>query len=321
MDELRVANGLLGDRVRVRALFEDEGYLFFRGVLDADAVLAAGRRVVDTLVEQQLVECSALSRPVWTGKALTASVDGDLQDALNSQQLWERLVAVPAVAAFFAAIAGAPVGFIPLARYRIMPPGGTTQVHQDALLNPGFAMTTAWIPLMAIDAELGGVAVARGSHRRGCVPVEAMPPLDGLWRRADYEPGDVVLMHEALVHTGLPNRSRGGVRASIDVRFQDPAAPAAAAVVGRITAVEVDGARDDDGERDGDGDGDGYSDGNAALVHIASEGGGIVTLGVDGSTLLRSSTGARIPLDELLAPGRRVIASRRDGRAVMIKPL
>lgn len=299
MGEMRAANGLLGDRVRLRALFADEGYLFFRGVLDAAAVRTTAEQVVRTLVEQRFLDTSS----AWTGRALTASVDTELQDALNSQQLWERLVAVPAVAAFFAAIAGAPVGFIPLARYRIMPPGGTTQVHQDALLNPGFAMTTAWIPLMAIDAGLGGLAVVRGSHRGGCVAAEALPPLDGSWLRADYEPGDVVLMHEALVHTGLPNRSRDEVRVSIDVRFQDPAAPAA--VVGRITAVDVDV--------------------DAASVHIASEDGGIVTLGVDDSTLLRSSTGARIPLDGLLAselaPGRRVIASRRDGHAVMIKPL
>lgn len=295
MDEMRVANGLLGDRVRLRALFADEGYLFFRGVLDAGAVRATAEQVVRTLVEQRFLDASS----AWTGRALTASVDTELQDALNSKELWEQLVAVPAVAAFFAAIAGAPVGFIPLARYRIMPPGGRTQVHQDALLNPGFAMTTAWIPLMAIDAGLGGLAVARGSHRGGCVPAESLPPLDHSWLRADYKPGDVVLMHEALVHTGLPNRSLDGVRVSIDVRFQDPAAPAA--VVGLITAVD------------------------AGSVHIASEDDGIVTLGVDASTLLRSSTGTRIPLDGLLAsdlaPGRRVIASRRDGHAVMIKPL
>ncbi|MEZ0109539.1 ectoine hydroxylase-related dioxygenase (phytanoyl-CoA dioxygenase family) [Catenulispora sp. EB89] len=295
MGEMRVANGLLGDRVRLRALFADEGYLFFRGVLDAAAVRATAEQVVRTLVEQRFLDASS----AWTGRALTASVDSELQDALNSQQLWERLVAVPAVAAFFAAIAGAPVGFIPLARYRIMPPGGVTQVHQDALLNPGFAMTTAWIPLMAIGVELGGLAVARGSHRGGCLPAGSLPTLDDSWLRADYQPGDVVLMHEALAHTGLPNRSPDGVRVSIDVRFQDPAAPAA--VVGRITAVD------------------------AGSVHIASEDSGIVTLGVDASTLLRSSTGARIPLDDLLtsdlAPGRRIIASRRDGHAIMIKPL
>jgi hypothetical protein len=50
-----------------------------------------------------------------------------------------------------------------------------------------------------------------------------------------------------------------------------------------------------------------------------------VTLGVDDTTLLRGDAGQTIPLAELLtselAPGRRVIASRRDGRAVMVKPL
>lgn len=283
VSQLRVANDDLGDPVRLRSLFDAEGYLFFRGVLDRDTVLDTGRQVLLTVAAQP------------------DSDDDTLQDALNEQRLWERLVALPSVAAFFATIAGAPVTFIPLARYRIMPPGGATQVHQDALLNPGFDMTTAWIPLMPIDADLGGLAVATGSHRQGCMPPESLPPLDGLWRSAPYEPGDVVLMHEALVHTGLPNRSRDSLRVSVDVRFQNPAA--APAVVGRITAVD------------------------AGSMQIASESelGKAVTLAVDETTLLRAGTGQRIPRAELptseLTPGQRVIASRRGAVAVMVKRL
>jgi ectoine hydroxylase-related dioxygenase (phytanoyl-CoA dioxygenase family) len=289
VSELRVANDHLGDPSRLRALFDDQGYLFFRDVLDQDAVLAAGRQVVRTLIEQGLVQRMPLS----------GADDASLQDALNAQQLWERLVTTPSVAAFFTKVAGAPVRFIPLARYRVMAPGSATLTHQDALLNPGFDMTTAWIPLMAVDAELGGLAVAEGSHRRGCVPLEELPPLEDLWRGAVYEPGDVVLMHEALVHTGLPNRSPDGLRLSIDVRFQNPAAPPA--VVGHIAEVD------------------------AASVRIEGEDGKSVTLGVDDSTLLRGASGQRIPLAELteseLAPGQRVIASQRDGTAVMVKAL
>jgi len=282
MSDLRVANDHLGDPRRLRTLFDDEGHLFFRDVLDRDAVLETGRRVMRTVDE------------------LSGCEDSELQDALNEQRLWERLVAVPSLATFFATIAGAPVGFIPLARYRIMPPGGATQVHQDALLNPGFDMTTAWIPLTPISTELGGLAVASGSHRHGCVPPESLPPLDGSWRSAAYEPGDVVLMNEALVHTGLPNRSRDSLRVSVDVRFQSPTA--APAVVGRIVEVDTESVR------------------------IASEAGGeVVTLAVDDSTLLRAGSGQRIPLAELtaseLAPGQRVIASRREELAVMIKRL
>lgn len=286
---LRVANDHLADPVRLQSLFDDEGYLFFRGVLDADAVLAAGRQVIRTLVEQGLVQHMPLA----------GEDDARLQAALNAQQLWERLVTIPSAAAFFTKVAGDAIRFIPLARYRVMAPGSATLIHQDALLNPGFAMTTAWIPLMVTEPELGGLAVAAGSHRQGCMPVESLPPLEGTWRSAAYEPGDVVLMHEALVHTGLANRSRDGVRLSIDVRFQNPGAPAA--VVGRISAVD------------------------AGSLRIDNERGETVTLTVDDSTLLRSGAGQRIPLAELtaseLAPGRRVIASQQDGSAVMIKPL
>lgn len=268
MAELRVANDLLSDPARLRALFADEGYLFLQDVLDREAVLTVGERVIGALADHGLV---------------LPDDDNRLQDVLNARRLWEELVAVPGIAAFFTKIAGAPVGFIPLARYRVMPPGGSTQVHQDAFRNPGFAMTTAWIPLAAVDAELGGLAVRSG----------------GGWRWHAYEPGDVVLMHEATTHTGLPNRSRNRLRVSVDVRFQNPGAPAA--VVGRISAVD------------------------AVSVSVEGEDGEVVRLEVDDTTLLRDGAGQTIPLAELLAselaPGRRVIASRRDGRAVMMKPL
>lgn len=256
MSELRVANEQLDEPARLRALFDAEGYLFFRRVLDEKAVLEAGRRVVATVVEQGFV---------------ASGDDEALQDALDAQRLWQRLVAVPAVSAFFAKIAGAPVGFIPLARYRVVPPGGSTRVHQDSLLNPGFDMTTAWIPLVAIGEESGGLAVR--AH--------------GVWRWHAYEPGDVVLMHEATTHTGLPNRSPDGLRVSVDVRFQNPGAPTA--VVGRIRAAD------------------------AESLSIEGDDGEVVTLAVDDSTLLRDGAGQTI--------GARVIASRRDGRAVMVRPI
>ena len=268
LSKLRVANGHLADPVRLRALFADEGYLFFRDVLDKEAVLAVGEKVIGALADHGLV---------------LPGDDDRLQDVLNEQRLWENLVAVPAIAAFFAKIAGTPAGFIPLARYRVMPPGGSTQVHHDAVRNPGFDMTTAWIPLMTIDEELGGLAVESG----------------GCWRWHAYEPGDVVFMHEAMTHTGLANRSRDELRISVDVRFQNPGA--AAAVVGRICAVD------------------------AVSVSVETQDGEVVTLGVDDTTLLRAGSGQTIPRAELLmselVPGRRVIASRRDGRAVMVKPL
>ncbi len=298
MSEMRVANDLLADPVRLRARFGQDGYLLFRDVLAADAVRGVGEELVRILASQGLVSGGG-PVPTWIGGELTESGERGLQELFNEQALWEGLVAAPAVAGFFAQVAGGPVGFIPLARYRVMPPGGATQVHQDALLNPGFAMTTAWIPLMGIDEELGGLAVAVGSHRWGCMAPESLPPLAGLWRSVAYGVGDVVLMHEALVHTGLANRSGSGLRLSVDVRYQDPSAPAA--VVGPIVAAE------------------------AGSVRIAAADGSVVELAVDDSTLLRASTGARVARSEVaaseLVAGRRVIASRRGGVAVMVKPL
>jgi len=302
MTELRVANDHLADPARLRTLFAEDGYLFFRDVLDKDEILAVRRDLVRVLVECGMAD-SGGPEPAWTGPSLasfTEHGDGRLQKLYSEEKLWERLVAIPSVDAFFRKVVGGPVAFIPLARYRVMPPGGTTDIHQDGLLNPGFDMTAAWIPLLRIDEMLGGLAVVPGSHRHGYLATGPMDTDPGNhWRRAVYEPGDVVLMHEALLHAGLANRSEDGVRLSLDVRFQNPSA--APAVIGRITAV------------------------GAASISVLCDGGEAVTLVVDGGTLLRGAVGRRIPVSELpgseLEPGRRVLASRRGETAVVVKPL
>lgn len=106
-------------------------------------------------------------------------------------------------------------------------------------------------------------------------------------------------MHEALLHTGLANRSRKSIRLSVDVRFQNPAAPKA--VIGRITRLETD------------------------LIYVRCDDGDMAILAVDSSTLLRGKDGRSIPRSDLaksdLQPGLRVLAARRETTAVVVRPL
>ena len=114
----------------------------------------------------------------------------------------------------------------------------TTPAHQDFVPVQGAADTiTAWIPLTDLPAEMGGLEIAAGTHRKGVfdfVPAlgaggtEITDPLDGAWVGGTFQQGDVLFFHSMTVHRGAPASGKR-LRLSVDLRFQrraDPIAPA-----------------------------------------------------------------------------------------------
>jgi hypothetical protein len=110
----------------------------------------------------------------------------------------------------------------------------STPPHQDYPNNQGTPnLTAAWIPVGDCPMELGGLAVLRGSHRYGVLPLDTdlgagnrkavLPPqmLEDLrWVSADYAAGDVVLFRALTVHAALHNASEFFMRISVDFRYQ-----------------------------------------------------------------------------------------------------
>ena len=112
-----------------------------------------------------------------------------------------------------------------------------TPAHQDYYFireTPRFY--TLWIPLMDIVQQVGGLAVAPGSHKRGLrehveqdvfstifrdrkqrgIALSEVPPP---WATTDYHAGDLLIFNSQTIHWALPNRSRL-VRLSFDTRCQ-----------------------------------------------------------------------------------------------------
>jgi hypothetical protein len=117
-----------------------------------------------------------------------------------------------------------------LAQYgRIVPPSAYLDViapHQDIhYLRLPAESYTAWMSAGHCPLTLGGVALIEGSHRFGRLEHvgrrerAVLPRRGSIWSASSYAPGDVVVFHSHTVHMGLPNRTRGTLRISIDVRF------------------------------------------------------------------------------------------------------
>ena len=95
------------------------------------------------------------------------------------------------------------------------------------------AVLLLWLPLGDCPAEMGGLAIARGSHRdgvrdftvsNGAGAMEVIDPLEGSWVAGPLEAGDVLIFHSLTVHKGLPNRT-DRLRISLDNRYQRASEP------------------------------------------------------------------------------------------------
>jgi len=112
-----------------------------------------------------------------------------------------------------------------------MNPDDLVLPHQDLFYVKGEKDTlVAWIALGNYPPSHGGLQVAHGSHKDGLYPVKAnkegrfncaasdleMHAID--WRSAEYELGDLLIMHSLTMHASGQNFSQE-FRLSLDCRF------------------------------------------------------------------------------------------------------
>ena len=239
--EFQTANHLLNDFESLNANFQEEGYLFFRNILDADAVLKVKQEFIQVLQEQGIVRAGA-SEPIWTGAGLD-QIDDDALYALDSYQV---LLDRESSQLLFERIFGEPVFLYRNTDIRFALPNDETHLtpsHQDHFfIRQTNRFRTAWIPLMKIELEVGGLALAARSHQLGLlehvehetaysyifrgrkqrgVPLERMT--QG-WLTTDFRPGDLLIFHSLMIHRALPNTS-DRIRLSLDARHQPVSEP------------------------------------------------------------------------------------------------
>jgi len=82
--KLQTANHLLNDFDKLSALYLEEGYLFFRNVLNERAVLRAKQEFVRVLQQQGVAKADE-SEAIWTGAGLD-QIDDDALYALDGYQ-------------------------------------------------------------------------------------------------------------------------------------------------------------------------------------------------------------------------------------------
>ncbi len=301
--DLKDSNAYLDDSAKLGEIYEEQGYLLLRDVLDHGSVTRALRRMMAVMARHGIVAENA-TEPKWTGTPLV----GKHEESPEFAGICRELIEHPHNLAVMEKILGEPAIMVPNVNYRAYPPNSPlSMVHQDGQYSPGIdGFRPVWIPLVDIDENVGGLIMAPGQHKRGCLHNLGKPPVFQIdadtippdaWATTTYHAGDVLVVHPWTPHVGMANRS-DRIRFSIDTRVQSAANPSV--VLGDVESVDESSItlRDPDGTR----------------MHFA----------VNENSYLRtgSNPGARLSLPEFASQtriGMRVLASTKGNVAIMVR--
>ncbi|MEQ8841490.1 MAG: phytanoyl-CoA dioxygenase family protein [Acidimicrobiales bacterium] len=239
------SNELLGAPDRLRQRLADDGYLYFEQILPVEKLRRIREQITGVLAgagwiaggDEQL-DARVIRTPVREGE----------------DDFWEPLAGVqklqsfhefghdPVLTDLMHQVVGSTAFAHPLKICRMIFPefeAISTPPHQDFPNNQGTeGLTATWIPLSDVPVALGGLAILRGSHRWGPLPLEthlgagnrcAQLPLDMLeqcrWVTTEFTLGDVLVFPSLTVHASRHNLSANAMRLSIDYRWQREGEP------------------------------------------------------------------------------------------------
>jgi 1-deoxypentalenic acid 11beta-hydroxylase len=297
---------LLDSPEQLHRRWEADGVLYFRDVIDKDAVATLRREYMDRLKDVGVVAQDA-DEPIWTG---VKRVDGKQVRQIGSA-LWRALVTHPSLDRVVRTLIDGAPRWVPIVVHRSAPPAEPDNAtnlfagrHQDGHYNYGIEFITCWIPLMDIDQTIGGLAVVPGSHKGSLYDVppghakrideDRIP--DDAWKRPDYAAGDLLIFHSMTAHAGIPNTS-DKLRLSVDVRFLPGSVPMP--VIGTVRAID------------------------GTTVHVTEESGKESQFALDDVTIVRGPKATRVTgaqISEVIFEGADILAVvDAKGRAELVR--
>jgi ectoine hydroxylase-related dioxygenase (phytanoyl-CoA dioxygenase family) len=243
--ELRESNDILYDAGACRQRIADEGYLFFRGMIDRDAVLEARREI---LLKYAIAgEIDSINHPLMDAiMQEDTSIDKVNLLAFNESVMtglaYTNVVHHKNLISFYERFLGGPVRSFDFRWPRFARPGEGTGIHCDVVyIGRGTQdLWSSWIPIGGATREEGALMILENSHKSEKLssywakdadrdkvgwlsddPVKLQASLGGRWLSTDYNPGDVLCFSIRLVHASLDNHSPiNRCRLTSDTRYQ-----------------------------------------------------------------------------------------------------
>lgn len=241
---IKDSSNLLADPDALRDRFEEDGYLYLKGLLPKVQVQALQAQIFAVCKRKGWFAAddnafeTALPRivPAVEGEAEYFAV----YDEVQRLEAFHALPHQPALMSVMRALLDETAFPHPLSICRLMFPNNTettTPPHQDYPNNQGTTeLYACWMPLSDCPVELGGLAFMPGSHKHGLLPLkfslgagnrQAVLPealKDKPWVTGDYQQGDVLIFHSLMLHRALDNQT-DRMRISVDYRYQSAREP------------------------------------------------------------------------------------------------
>jgi len=252
IDEMRDSASLLDDPKTLRARLAEDGYLYLKGVVDRDAIMAARQEVFERLVAVGEIKEPAIEG-IATGDSKRREREPDLGAFWRSVSEGKKLRAASNgrdMQRIMSLIFGEPARNQDYIFLRAGARGRATGLHFDY---PFFTrahdkVCTVWMPIGDVPVEDGPVVVVEGSqHFRDLIdPMIGFDISKDNSRKADFgadaisfaksrgtrlltrnfEAGDIALFGMYTAHGSLDNHSPiNRVRLSCDLRWQPASLP------------------------------------------------------------------------------------------------
>ena len=249
---LRESTPVVSGGEEIRRQLADEGYLFFRGVLDVDDVMAAREEIFTRLMEVGEITPPAIEG-IFSGESRRRELVDDLGrfwQSVSEGAAFRQVSHGPQVRTILSTIFGEPARAHDFIFLRPSPVGRMSNLHYDY---PFFArgsdrVLTVWIPLGPVPVSDGPLIIVEGGDRfedllkptldadvdSNSAPkvsffddvIEFTRSRNTRLLTANFHPGDLLVFGMRTLHGSLDNHSPiGRARLSCDIRYQPAAEP------------------------------------------------------------------------------------------------
>jgi hypothetical protein len=249
----------------LRQRFAADGYLYMKGYLDRDEVLAARATLTDGLAAAGVLDPA---HPTIDGVCKPGAGYIFKPELTNNNPAVQNLLYSGRLPEFYRQFYGEEIRHYDFTWLRAIGPGKGTNPHCDLpYMGRGtHGHMTCWLPYGDISFELGGLMVLEGSHKRMdllehyvyrdvdsyCAnkPEQVQNATTGAkgfgwtfsgtlshnppvlrnkfncrWLTTEFQPGDFITFGMCLVHASLDNRTANRLRISSDARYQRASEP------------------------------------------------------------------------------------------------
>jgi hypothetical protein len=243
--ELRPSNEILDNSEALRERMDEEGYLFFRGLLPRDEVLRARREILlQYAAIGELDPEAPLMDAIYSEDSAVGEVNlRAFSESVRSGLAYENVVLHPKLMAIYERLLDGEPRAYDMRWPRFARPGEGCGFHYDGpyMARGTKRLFSSWIPLGDIERVEGGLIVLEPSERQtrllegyanmdadkdklewiGLDPEKLRKRFGGRWLGADYKAGDVLCFSMRTMHGALDNNSPiGRCRLSSDTRYQ-----------------------------------------------------------------------------------------------------